>query len=174
VLVGWLGSTFVALAPLGALLRARTHHHALGGVVFAITGLLLSLLLALVWARVAAIARRAAESGRRAAIVVAAMAVGVVVALACAVAGLTRGAEWSILAAQSVKLVDGTAFALGGLVASGRLFANRRTLALLGPPLAAIVCVLGASSLRACPSLREALHGRAPAVSWMVGVLSSN
>ena len=66
------------------------------------------------------------------------------------------------------------AFALGALVASGRPFVNRRALALVGPPLAAIVVVLGASSLRACPSLRETLYGQAPAASWFVGLVCAN
>lgn len=172
VLLGWFGSTFVALALAGALLRAETHHRALAGVTFAITALALSLLLALVWARLAAILRRADDAQRWA--MTGALGIGLVVTVASTRHELAGGLVWPLSTTQSVKLVDGLAFALGALVASWRPFVNRRALAFIGPPLAAVVLVLGASSLRACPSLREVLQRQAPAVSWMVGLISSN
>jgi hypothetical protein len=172
MLLGWIGSTFSALAFVGALLRARTHHHALAGVTFAISGLVFSLVLALVWARLAVLARRAPASGRG----LMAAAIGVVLALAILGVrhGLTRESAAPLLTLQDVKLVDGLAFAVGALVASRRPFVNRGLLALIGPPLAAVVFVLGASSLRACPSLLDALAGQAPGVSWAIGLLCSN
>jgi hypothetical protein len=170
MLVAWIGSTFVVLAFFGAILRSRTHHHALAGVTFAITALFLSLVLALIWKRFAALTRR---TPRLRAITVA-VSIGLMMAIALAQHGWIRERAPALLTAEGAKLVDVLAFALGALVASGRRFVNRRALALVGPPLAAIVLVLGASSLRACPSLRETLYGRAPAASWIVGLVCAN
>jgi hypothetical protein len=172
MLFAWFGSTFAALALLGALLRAVTHHHALAGVTFAIVGLALSLVLALVWTRLAALTRLIPKGGQW--VVMVALGVGMAGVLAWSLHELTHGSPSPLSNLQNVKLVDGLAFAGGALLVSGRLFTNRRGLALLGPPLAAMVLVLGVSSLRACPSLRDALPGQAPGVSWVVGLIGLN
>jgi hypothetical protein len=171
-LFAWLASTFVALTCLGAFLRARTHHHALAGVTFAITGLALSLVLALVWTRLAAQMRRAPSAVQWATPIV--LGTGFVGALAWALYASTRTATAPVLAMQRLRLVDGFAFVMGALIASRRPFVNRRALALLGPPLAAIALVLGVSSIRTCPSLCDVLSGQAPAVGWIVGLVGSN
>jgi uncharacterized membrane protein (DUF485 family) len=171
-LLAWVASTFVALVFLGAFLRARTHHHALAGVTFAITGLVLSLVLALVWTRLAAQIRRAPSPVQGAALIV--LGIGLVGAIAWALHASSRTGGPPLLAMQRLKLVDGFAFVMGALIASRRPFVNRRALALLGPPLAAIALVLGVSSMRACPSLRDVLSGQAPAVWWIVGLVDSN
>jgi hypothetical protein len=170
MLLAWFGSTFVTLALLGALLRAQTHHHALAGVTFAIAGVVLSLVLARIWARLAAITHRAPKGPRW--VILVAVGVGLAVSLMWALRGLAR--ESPPLKLENMKLLDGLAFAIGALIASGRPFVNGRALALVGPPLAAVVLVLGASSLRTCPSLREALSGQAPGVSLVVALVGSN
>jgi hypothetical protein len=140
-------------------------------VTFAMTGLFLSCVLALFWMRLAIVTHHASARARRA--ISAAAGAGLAVALAWLLHGLTRAAP-SVVMLENAKLVDGLAFAVGAFVASGRLFANRRGLALVGPPLAAVVLVLGVSSLRACPPLREILYGQAPGVSWVVGLFGEN
>lgn len=171
-LLAWVASTFVTLVFLGAFLRARTHHHALAGVTFAITALVLALVLALVWTRLAAQIRRAPSAVQWLTLMV--LGIGLVGAVAWMIHASTRTSPPPLLAIQRLKLVDGFAFVMGALVASRRPFVNRRALALLGPPLAAILLVLGASSMRACPSLRDVLSGQAPTVSWIVGLVGSN
>jgi hypothetical protein len=171
-LLGWASSTFATLVLLGAFLRAQTHHRALAGVTFAITSVVLTFGIALVWARLAAILLSGHRASRRATIAV--VVLGLVVALASVQHYVIRVPSVLLLTSQRVKVVDGLAFAMGALFASGRPFVNRRALALLGPPLAAIAAVLGVSSLLACSSLREALHGQAPAVAWMVAFIESN
>ncbi len=172
MLLGWISSTFAVMVFVGALLRARTHNHALAGVTFAIAGLVLALVLALVWTRLVQVARRI-PAHRRTGIAVA-MGTGFALALVWIGRDLSRRSSPPLPILQDVKVLDGLAFAVGALVASGRSFAHRRALALVGPPFAAVIVVLGVSSWRTCPSLRDALSGHAPDVSWAVGLLGSN
>ena len=57
----WAMTTFLALAAWGALLRATTHHHGLAGVTFALGGLAIAAVLALLVRRMMQMARAAAE-----------------------------------------------------------------------------------------------------------------
>ena len=61
----WAMATFLALASLGAFLRATTHHHGLAGVTFAIGGLAVGGALALVVRRLMQMARGADPWGAR-------------------------------------------------------------------------------------------------------------
>ena len=61
----WAMATFLALASLGAFLRATTHHHGLAGVTFAIGGLAVGGALALVVRRLMQMARGADPGGAR-------------------------------------------------------------------------------------------------------------
>jgi hypothetical protein len=166
MLVAWLVSCFVALTLLGALLRARTHHRALGGVVFALGAFVVAVGLALVLVRVGSMVRRASLATRWVLAALGAAALGFAVALARH--QLAREAAPPFSVAEGARLVDGLAFVLSAFIASGYPFVQRRVIALVGPPLAAIVLILGVSSWRACPSLRDALEERAPLFSWMV------
>jgi len=163
MLLAWLGSCFVALTLLGAVLRSRTHHRALGGVTFALAAFVVALGLALVIARIGSLVQKASPSLR--------WALG---ALGMAVLGLAvmkarhqLGDAAPFSATEGAKLVDGLAFALSAFIASGHPFVHRRALALVGPPLAAIILILGVSSWHTCPALGEALGEQAPMFAWV-------
>jgi hypothetical protein len=166
ILVAWLVSCFLALTLLGAVLRARTHHRALGGVVFALGALAVAVGLALVFVRVGSMVRRASLSTRWVLAALGAAALGFAVALARHQLAREPASPFSV--AEGAKLVDGLAFVLSAFIVSGDPFVQRRAIALVGPPLAAIALILGLSSWRSCPSLRDALEERAPLFSWMV------
>lgn len=156
----WFVSSFGSLAFLGSLLRARTHHRALGGVVFALCALFLMAFLAPVSARAAKILFRFAGpvfGGTRAC-----GAALLALVFAAAIAGLVDGEHWRSLGP------DGCAFAIIVLLAAFSPLARRRTLALLGPPLAAILFVLGTSTLFRCAPLRDAVEHDAPLYSWLL------
>jgi hypothetical protein len=166
MLLAWAVSCFMGLTLLGSFLRAHTHHRALGGVVFASAALAMALGLGLFFARIGSVLRRASPGVRW---VLAAVGVAMLGVLVAAVRHqLGREASPPFPPAESAKLVDGLAFALSALIASGYPFVKRRPLALVGPPLAAIVLMLGLSSWRSCPSLRDAMEERAPLYSWVV------
>ena len=75
-LAAWTTLTFLALAALGALLRATTHHHGLAGVTFSLGGVVIGGGLALVVRRLAAMARAADPWGRAALLVSTLIALG--------------------------------------------------------------------------------------------------
>jgi hypothetical protein len=165
-LLVWLLSCFACFTLLGALLRSRTHHRALGGVVYAFVALVIAVALALALARVASVARRASATTRWVLAGLGAAALGFVVASVRH--RLAVAADPPFSSAQAARLVDGLAFALSAIFASTRALSQRRALALVGPPLAAVVLYLGLSAWQACPSLSEALQERAPVFSWVV------
>jgi hypothetical protein len=166
----WLSGTFAALAVLGGVLRARTHHRALAGVVFAVSALLVAWVLALALVRLRAMMRRLPGWARLTMAVVAGASLGVVAAVARA--HLARAGDSLLPPSQSAKLVDGLAFALAALLASGQALARRRPIALFGPPLVVAVLILGPSTLRTCPPLREAIDEQAPLLSGLVALLA--
>jgi len=163
MLLAWLGSCFVALTLLGAVLRAQTHHRALGGVTFALVAFALALGLALVIARIGSLVQKASPPMRWA---LGALGMALL-ALAAVKARHALGGAAPFSAAEGAKLVDGLAFALSAFIASGHPFLHRRALALVGPPVAAIILILGVSSWRTCPGLGEALGEQAPMFAWM-------
>jgi hypothetical protein len=160
----WILSTFALLTCLGATLRARTHHRALGGVVFAVTALILAAVLAISLVRLVEIAKRLPIAVRWWLGAVAAGGLGFLVAVARA--RMTTPA--ALPRAEGARLVDGLAFGLSALMASGSPLVARRSLALVGPPLAVVVVILGVSSLHACPPLLESLEEQAPLFAWLL------
>jgi hypothetical protein len=167
MLLAWAVSCFVGMTSLGSFMRAHTHHRALGGVVFALLALAMAASLGLAFARIGSVLRRASPGVRW---VIAALGVALLGVLVAVVRRQLGGeASPPFPPVESAKLVDGLAFALSALIASGYPFVQRRALALVGPPLAAIVLMLGVSSWRSCPSLCDAMEERAPLYSWLVG-----
>ena len=166
----WLVATFASMTVLGALFRARTHHRALGGVVFAGVALAVALLLALVSVRVAAIAQRLPRSVRWG--LGAALGAGVGFLIAVARAHMAEPPAPPLPPPESARLVDGLAFLLAALLAARSPAALRRSLALVGPPFAVIILVLGVSTLRACPPLKATIEEQAPFFGSLVGLLA--
>jgi hypothetical protein len=162
----WFVSSFGSFTLLGSLLRARTHHRALGGVVFAVCGLAVAVLLALGSARTVSILVRLSRPARWG---VGAVASAVFVMATHANVLYDHVARLSL--SERARVVDGLAFALCALLASVSSLANRRGAALLGPPFAVVILVLGIASLLSCTALRDSFEQRAPLVFWLLALL---
>ena len=127
-------------------------------------------MLALVCARAARIARALPRTARWGLGAIGGGLLGVVIALARAKLGHLASPPFPF--EESAKLVDGMAFALSALLASVSPLVHRRSLALLGPPLAVAILVLGVSALSACPPLRDAVEEQAPIFFWLIALVA--
>lgn len=165
----WIATLVVGLSLFGSALRATTHHHALAGVTFAFGALVFAVGDALVCVRVVAIARGLPEGGRRVLLVALAIAVGVLL-LAVGVRFVRAASHDAASYAAAGTVVDVLAFALAALFASRRSLVSRRSIALVGPPIAVVVAALGVATLRDAP-LRAAIGERAPAFGAVVEAL---
>jgi hypothetical protein len=167
----WLASSFASVTLLGSFLRARTHHRALGGVVLAGCTLAVAAALALVCSRAAKIVLGLAQAARRAALVMGGAFLGLLL-IALSSAALLSVARAPSPRTEDAKLLDAMAFALSALLASASPIVHRRVLALVGPPLAVAILVLGVSSLFACPVLGDAVEEKAPLFFWLVSLVA--
>jgi hypothetical protein len=173
----WLPSVYVAMFVIGTALRATTHHHPLAGVTFSILALIAAIGLAPFAVRVAAILT-AWRAERRwaplaATLVVALFAIVVVTARAAHGLGASSASPSPSAAGSSASaLVDLLALGMASLLASRPELATRRVLALFGPPVAAVVFVLGMTNLTRSNALAGAIDERAPAFSTAAHVLA--
>jgi hypothetical protein len=168
-IVLWLASLLVLLSAFGSVLRATTHHHALAGVTYAIGALFLAIGSAIGCARVVAILAAASEGARRAG--GALLAVVTAAALAWIAVRFLRAASADAASASAAAtVVDVLAFLLAAGFAARPSFSGRRALALVGPPVAVTVLVLGLVTLYD-GALRTAIDERAPAFSAIVDSL---
>lgn len=165
----WAMTTFLALAAFGALLRATTHHHGLAGVTFAFGGLAIGASLALVTRRLMQMARGADPWGRAALLggVIAALLVAILVVIV-RVAHAAGGEEL-----LSDTLVDALAFVIAAAALSRQAFARVTWLAILGPPLAIGLLVLGWALLARDPALVEAIRVSAPLFARIAAIASA-
>jgi hypothetical protein len=168
----WTVSTFVGLTLLGSLLRARTHHRALGGVAFAGCALSVAVVGALVCARAAKIVLRLARPARWGVAIILSALLGFVIAVAGV--KLSHSAGPLLPPMASANLMDALAFGLSAVLASLLPNVYPRALALLGPPLAVVILVLGASSLLACLPLRDTIEEQAPLFFWPFALVASH
>jgi hypothetical protein len=170
-IVLWLASLLVLLSVYGSVLRATTHHHALAGVTYAIGALALAVGSAIGCARIVAILAGASDGVRRAGGAV--LAVVTAAALAWVAVRFLRAASVDAASATAAAtVVDVLAFSLAAGFAARPSFAGRRALALVGPPVALTILVLGVVSLLSA-SLRGAIDERAPAFSAVVDLVPS-
>ncbi len=157
--VAWSAWMLLGVALFGSVLRAKTHHHALAGVTFALGGLALGVLLALLSVRFAGLLRALSARSTARAVTAALLASLAPLALlaarvAHAVPELTPGARaW---------VVDGLALGLCALFAARRSFEQRRVLTLLGPPFAAAAVGLAWHLLSRWSGATEVFAARAP------------
>jgi hypothetical protein len=161
--VVWATATFGAMAVLGALLRATTHHHGLAGVTFAIFALAAAIALALVVRRFVTMADGAGPGVRS---LLAGIAVGVIgVTLALTGVGLARAApsKSPLPPSTGALFVDLLALAIATGFLSRATFARGHVLALLGLPFAAGMFTLGLSFLHRSAILATAIAESAPA-----------
>jgi hypothetical protein len=159
----WIGSLLVSLSLFGSLLRATTHHHALAGVTFAFGAVALAVSSAVVCVRIVAILQGASEAVQTA--MVAALSVATLAALAWVALGFAAAASRDpASAAAAATVVDIFAFALSAVLAARLSLSSRRTIALVGPPVAVVIAAVGISTLRESP-VRDAIRDHAPAFS---------
>lgn len=157
--IGVLWWSIIELAVLsifGAVLRKTTHHHALAGVTFAAFAVLSGALVGLFARRATASVARGGAGSRRIALGIAS---GVAFLMVMLVGVRTSRAEG--LHAASV-LVDALAIAVASTIASSRAFARLRPMAISGVPVAVLVLIIGLTTLRFDPKLRESLADTAP------------
>ena len=128
----WAGAVAVVLARFAAILRAKTHHHALAGVTFAIGAIVAAVVLGL-------FALRAVRWARRGGVAHAAVAgLAAVVITVLLVQSVPAGLSPSARAAA----IDGTAAMVALLVSASRTLEARRNLTVLGGPIAALFVIL--------------------------------
>jgi hypothetical protein len=158
--VVWGATTFVALAVLGAFLRATTHHHGLAGVAFGGVGLVVAAVVALFSTRFVEWCGTASGPLRWVAISGSALALGVGLAFFAHL--LARNEAAGALSVDVAALVFAAAFGATAFPYRSRPFAP---LAFAGPPLAAIVLVVGFGTLRTSAPLRAAVSEDAPVLA---------
>jgi hypothetical protein len=159
----WLALVFGALLGSGALLRATTHHHGLAAVTFSVGAVAVALALALFVRRCVAIA---IETRRPFLARAFGAAAGLVVG-----GGAITGAHLAVAGSSSALVVDVLSTFVVLTLFSRPIFAVRRGLAMIGPPLVATALVLGTSTLRASPALRAAIAESAPVFHPLVALL---
>jgi hypothetical protein len=165
--IGWAVVEVGFLSVLGAVLRAKTHHHGLAGVTFALVALVSGLLTGLLAVRGGRLLANASETIRRGVLYVAAAMAFVIVML---VGVRTAGAEGMQTASA---LVDVLGLVIAASIASARPFTRARALAIAGVPLAVLVVALGLGALHAQPALHDAVVAQAPVQGWILGLFSS-
>ncbi len=162
----WVAAQFVVLSVVGAVLREKTHQHALAGVTYAVVALVVALGTAVTCARFVALVRDASPAARRLLLVA---LTGVALAAVGAVGLRFVRAVWQdpMPSAPAAMVVDVLAFGLAALFASRPSFAPRRVVAFLSAPVALAVALAGAPAARD-PGLRGAVDDRAPMFAPMV------
>lgn len=162
--VVWGVTTFLGLAGLGAMLRATTHHHGLGGVTFAGVGLTFAAIVAIFARRFVDVCLAASPALRWLAIGVTSVGMGVLLASFARHVGHSDGV--TVFAVDLVAFLFAAAFGAGAFPYRSRPFA---ALAFSGPPLAVVVLVLGLGTLRSSAPLRTAIAEDAPVLAAAMG-----
>jgi small-conductance mechanosensitive channel len=140
----WLGAVVLFLARFGSMLRAKTHHHALAGVTFAIGAVIAMLVLAIFVARLV----RWAEVDRSRNV----MLVGVLLLVGTL---LVRSVPDGLSPETRAGAVDGAAALVALVLGATELTRRKRALTIAGPALAALCLVVAIAS----PSLGPSLAG---------------
>ena len=153
------------LSVFGTILRAKTHHHGLAGVTFAMVALVSGLLVALLAARGRRMLERLPSQGHRVALIIVALTSFLVVVLVGVRTGRAEGLH------TAASLVDMLALIVSSAIASTRAVARWRPLAVGGVPIAAAILLLGYATVRAEPDLSGLLAAGAPVQAWLLGLL---
>jgi FtsH-binding integral membrane protein len=151
------------LSVFGAVLRAKTHHHGLAGVTFAILALVSGLVVAMLAVRGVRMLLRMPPGGHRVALIVAASAAFIVISLIGIRTSRAAGLH------TAAALVDTLALVVSSAIASTRAMARWRPLAVGGVPIAVAILLLGYACVRAEPDLKELLAEGAPVQAWVLG-----
>ena len=144
------------LSALGAQLRDKTHHRALGAVTFAIGAVVALVAIALVARRLAAILGTLREKRRD--LGTAASVAAIVLSAAVLALRLARGGPELDQVARAM-LVDGFAFALAVAFFARKTFEERVLVPRLGPPAAVCILVVAMHTLATSePAIRSLEH----------------
>lgn len=162
--LAWTTLQILFTGFFASLLRKHTHHHGLAGVTFAIGALVCGIFLALLVRRVMTKLASMPPAAHRIALVITALMTFLVII----VAGVRTAPAEDLSTAAG--LIDALALAIACGIASSRLLARQRPLAIAGVPTAAIVLVIGLGSLHGNVSLREALAKSAPIHGMLLSV----
>jgi hypothetical protein len=154
------------LSVFGAVLRAKTHHHGLAGVTFALFAVGSGVFSAFLAVRGAKLVSALPPVGQRLGLAVAAGAAFIVLMLV----GIRTARAEGLQTASA--LVDVLALVVSCALASARPFARVRPLAILGVPAAAMIMVIGLATLRASPELQTSLVAAAPVQRWILAIFS--
>ena len=168
----WVGLALPALAWLGAVLKATTNHRGLGGATFAVLGLGVVVLTAVLARVIVGLGRRLVGRGVKPGIVAAAGAAIVVLPLMLVAAPLARGGSDGD-AGLRAAIVDGAiALVATALLASMHLPAPLRRLAgTWGVPLVAVVMLVAAARVEWSPGLGRAVRSGGGLAAMLLGGL---
>jgi hypothetical protein len=163
----WVTGWFASLMLVGTFLRANTHHHGLAGVTFAVFGLALAAALAVLSIRLCAWVRAAPGVVRG--IAAAVLALVLSMGLVAASRALSRTDASSAFAVDLVAFAIATGFGAGAF--------PRRTrppfvFALLGPPLGAVILVVGGATVQTSGPLRASVRTLAPVLAFPLALAS--
>ena len=165
--LAWGAWMLAFLYALGATLRAKTHHHALAGVTFALTALAAGLFFALLARRLRSVLRSLDESAHAmSARALTGLSIGLPLLL---LAFALRHAGPDLDAPMRATIVDGAALGIAALLGARLELPSRRELGALGLPLAFALSGLAVWMLRD-PTTREAFDGNAPALAWLLSL----
>lgn len=144
------------LSIFGAVLRKTTHHHALAGATFAVFAIVSGALVGAFARKTTGTLARGEASVQKVGLAIAGGAAFLVLML---VGVRTSRAEGLHTASA---LVDALALAVTSTITSSRAFARGRPMAIAGVPVAVLVLIVGLTTLRYSPKLRESLIETAP------------
>jgi arylsulfatase A-like enzyme len=156
----WIGLSVPAMAALGAVLKATTHHRGLAGATFAIFGAALVASLAVVAHRLVALGQALVARGVRPWLPIAATALVALVPLAVMAAPVAGPGGGEGAGAVRAAVVDGAiAIVATLLVTSLHLGASvARAARLAGVPLAVVVLIAGVARIESSPPLAKAMR----------------
>jgi hypothetical protein len=161
----WAVLELAVLSVFGAVLRAKTHHHGLAGVTFALLALFSGLAVTLLAVRGVRMLLTMPPDYHRVAFKVASAAALVVVALVALRTSRAAGLH------TTGALIDALALLAAAALASSRGAVTWRPLAIGGFPVAAAVLLLGFACVRSEPDLKELLAEGAPLQAWLLSLL---
>ena len=161
----WAVLELGVLSVFGSVLRAKTHHHGLAGVTFALLALMSGVVVALLAVRGVRLLVRLPAKGYRVALTIVGLTSFTVIILVGVRTGRAEGLH------TSSALVDMLALIVSAAIASSRAMARWRPLAVGGLPIASAILLLGYATVRAEPDLSGLLAEGAPVQAWLLSLL---
>ena len=165
--LAWGAWMLAFLDVLGATLRAKTHHHALAGVTFALVALGAGLFFALLARRLTNVLRSLEQSAHASA--ARALTLFVIGLPLLLLAYALRRAGADLDASLRATIVDASALGIAALFGAWLELPPRRELGALGLPVALVLAGLATWMLRD-PAAREAVDANAPALAWLLSL----